>query len=59
MPPTDPTKFIILFWIGEDKILRLSAEHAGSQQSKERIITSAGLAQPGKSYRAVWTGEFN
>ena len=31
----------------------------GSQQSKERIITGAGPAQAGKSYRAVRTGEFN
>jgi hypothetical protein len=31
----------------------------GSQQSKERIITGAGLAQPRKSYHAVRTGEFN
>ena len=31
----------------------------GFQQSKERIITGAGLAQPGKSYRHDWTGEFN
>jgi hypothetical protein len=45
-PPIDP----ILF--GQ---LRLSP----SQQSKERIITGAGLAQPGKSYHAVRTDEFN
>jgi hypothetical protein len=31
----------------------------GSQQWKERIITGAGLGQPGKSYHAVPTGEFN
>ena len=31
----------------------------GSQQSKERIITGAGLVQAGKSYRVVRTGEFN
>ena len=31
----------------------------GSQQSKERIITGAGLVQPGKSYHAVRTDEFN
>jgi hypothetical protein len=31
----------------------------GSQQSKERIITGAGLAQPGKSYRAVRTAEIS
>ena len=31
----------------------------GSQQSKERIITGAGLAQPGKSYVTVRTDEFN
>jgi hypothetical protein len=30
-----------------------------SQQSKERYITGAGLAQAGKSYRAVRTVEFN
>ena len=31
----------------------------GSQQSKEHIITGAGIVQPGKSYHAVRTGEFN
>ena len=31
----------------------------GSQQSKERIITGAGLGQPSKSYHAVPTGKFN
>ena len=31
----------------------------GSRQSKERIITSAGLGQPNKSYHAVRTAEFN
>ena len=34
-------------------------ENWGSQQSEERIITGAGLVQPGESYRAVRTGEFN
>ena len=29
------------------------------QQSKERIITGAGLGQPAKSYHAVRTVEFN
>ena len=45
VPPIDP----YTFWTAE----------ALDQQSKERIITGAGLARPGKNYHAVRKVEFN